>query len=90
MELKWKLIMSVGLIKINQKTNKRERGGLSRLLELGYAKDVYKLILLLYPKIEITHGIFPNLDISGVMEGILTYVVDTVIILSLQVQKRYL
>jgi hypothetical protein len=29
------------------------------------------------PKIEITHGIFPNLDISGVMEGILTYVVDT-------------
>jgi hypothetical protein len=48
-----------------------------RLLELGYAKDVYKLILLFYPKIEITHGIFPNLDISGVMEGILTYVVDT-------------
>jgi hypothetical protein len=34
-------------------------------------------ILLFYPKIEITHGIFPNLDISGVMEGILTYVVDT-------------
>jgi DNA polymerase elongation subunit (family B) len=42
-----------------------------RLLELGYAKDVYKLdFAALYPKIEITHGIFPNLDISGVMEGI--------------------
>jgi hypothetical protein len=60
-----------------------------RLLELGYAKDVYKLdFAALYPKIEITHGIFPNLDISGVMEGTL-YVVDTVIILSfLQVQKK--
>jgi hypothetical protein len=75
----WKLIMSAwsyqNKLAIPETQSKRDFvGGLSRLLELGYAKDVYKLILL--HKIEITHGIFPNLDISGVMEG-LTYVVDT-------------
>jgi DNA polymerase elongation subunit (family B) len=49
-----------------------------RLLEVGYAKNVVKLdYAALYPKIQLTHGIFPLLDISGVMQGMLTYVVDT-------------
>ena len=79
----WKLIMSAwsyqnGLA-IPETQQKREfTGGLSRLLEIGYAKDVAKLdYAALYPKIQLTWGIFPDLDISGVMRGILTYVVDT-------------
>lgn len=79
----WKLIMAAwsyenGLA-IPATQEKREfTGGLSRLLEVGYAKDVYKLdYAALYPKTQLTHGIFPDLDISGVMMGMLTYVVDT-------------
>ena len=79
----WKLIMSAwsyenGLA-IPETQPKREfTGGLSRLLELGFAKWVAKLdFAALYPKIQLTHGIFPDLDISGVMQGMLTYVVDT-------------
>jgi DNA polymerase elongation subunit (family B) len=79
----WKLIMSAwsyenGLA-IPETENKRDfTGGLSRLLELGYAKNVVKLdYAALYPKNQLTHEIFPDLDISGVMKGILTYVVDT-------------
>lgn len=79
----WKLIMAAwsyenGLA-IPETQKKRDfTGGLSRLLEVGFAKDVYKLdYAALYPKTQLTHGIFPELDISGVMEGMLTYVVDT-------------
>ena len=79
----WKLIMAAwsyeNKLAIPETQTKRDfTGGLSRLLELGYARDVYKLdYAALYPKTQITHKIFPELDISGVMEGILTYVVDT-------------
>ena len=79
----WKLIMAAwsyqnGLA-IPALQDKRDfTGGLSRLLEVGFARDVYKLdYAALYPKTQLTHGIFPDLDISGVMEGMLTYVVDT-------------
>jgi DNA polymerase elongation subunit (family B) len=79
----WKLIMSAwsyenGLA-IPETESKREfTGGLSRLLKVGYAKNVVKLdYAALYPKTQLTHEIFPNLDISGVMAGLLTYVVDT-------------
>jgi len=79
----WKLIMAAwsyenGLA-IPEGLPKREfTGGLSRLLEVGYAKNVVKLdYAALYPKTQLTHNIFPDLDISGVMEGMLTYVVDT-------------
>ena len=79
----WKLIMAAwsyenGLAIPETQTKRDFTGGLSRLLELGYARNVYKLdYAALYPKTQITHKIFPDLDISGVMEGILTYVVDT-------------
>jgi DNA polymerase elongation subunit (family B) len=79
----WKLIMAAwsyenGLA-IPAGLPKRDfTGGLSRLLEVGYARGVVKLdFAALYPKIQLTHLIFPDLDISGVMEGMLTYVVDT-------------
>lgn len=52
-------------------------GGLSRLNEVGYAKRVAKLdYAALYPNIELTHDIFPDIDITGVMKGLLFYVVD--------------
>ena len=79
----WKLIMAAwsfeNQLGIPETQPKKDfTGGLSRLLELGYARNVVKLdYAALYPKTQITHKIFPDLDISGVMEGILTYVVDT-------------
>lgn len=79
----WKLIMAAWSyendLAIPETESKREfTGGLSRLLEVGYARNVVKLdYAALYPKNQLTHDIFPDLDISGVMEGILTYVVDT-------------
>jgi len=78
----WKLIMAAwsyeNNLAIPDLQKKREfTGGLSRLLEVGFAKNVVKAdFAALYPKTELTHGIFPSLDISGVMEGLLTYVVD--------------
>ena len=58
--------------------NKREfTGGLSRLLETGFAEEVGKLdYAALYPKTTLTYGIFPDTDISGVFKGLLTYIVD--------------
>ena len=79
----WKLIMAAwsyeNNLAIPETEPKREfTGGLSRLLQLGYARNVVKLdYAALYPKNQLTHDIFPDLDISGVMEGMLTYVVDT-------------
>lgn len=53
-------------------------GGLARLIEVGYAKGVVKLdYAALYPNIELTHGIFPSIDIMRVMEGLLLYIADT-------------
>ena len=53
-------------------------GGLSRLIEVGFAKNVAKLdYAALYPNTEITHDIFPDIDISGVMKGFLLYIAET-------------
>jgi DNA polymerase elongation subunit (family B) len=79
----WKLIMAAwsyqnGLAIPETQTKKDFTGGLSRLLEVGFARRVYKFdYAALYPKTQLTHDIFPDLDITGVMKGILTYVVDT-------------
>ena len=79
----WKLIMAAWSYEkglgVPALTKKRDFvGGLSRLLEVGYAKDVDKFdYAALYPKTQLTWKIFPDLDISGVMEGLLTYIVDT-------------
>ena len=57
---------------------KREfTGGLSRLLETGFAEDVAKLdYAALYPKTTLTYDIYPDSDITGVFKGLLTYIVD--------------
>jgi DNA polymerase elongation subunit (family B) len=79
----WKLIMAAwsyeNNLAIPETQSKREfTGGLSRLLEVGYSKNVVKMdYAALYPKNQLTHDIFPDLDISGVMKGMLTYIVDT-------------
>lgn len=79
----WKLLMAAWSyendLAIPETENKREfTGGLSRLLSVGYAKNVVKFdYAALYPKTQLTHEIFPELDISGVMAGLLTYIVDT-------------
>ena len=78
----WKLIMAAWSyendLAIPDLQKQRDfTGGLSRLLEVGYAKNVVKLdFAALYPKTQLTWDIFPLLDISGVMKGLLTYVVD--------------
>jgi DNA polymerase elongation subunit (family B) len=79
----WKLIMAAWSyendLAIPATEEKRDfTGGLSRLLRVGYSKRVSKEdFAALYPKTELTHDIFPKLDISGVMKGLLTYIVDT-------------
>jgi DNA polymerase elongation subunit (family B) len=79
----WKLIMAAwsyeNNLAIPETEPKRDfTGGLSRLLKVGFAKNVVKFdYAALYPKNQLTNKIFPDLDISGVMEGLLTYVVDT-------------
>jgi DNA polymerase elongation subunit (family B) len=79
----WKLLMAAWSYQNNLAIPETEpktkfTGGLSRLLSVGYAKNVVKLdYAALYPKTELTHDIFPDLDISGVMKGMLTYIVDT-------------
>ena len=79
----WKLIMAAwsyekGLAIPSLESKREFTGGLARLLEVGYARGVVKFdYAALYPKAELTHDIFPDLDISGVMKGLLTYIVDT-------------
>ena len=79
----WKLIMAAWSYENNlgipeTQAKRSFTGGLSRLLEVGYARNVVKLdFAALYPKTQLTWSIFPDLDISNVMRGILTYVVDT-------------
>lgn len=49
-------------------------GGLSRLLKVGYSKDVLKLdYSSLYPSIQLVHDVFPECDITGAMKGMLTF-----------------
>ena len=49
-------------------------GGLSRLLEVGWAQNVIKFDFDgLYPAAQLTHGIFTSADITGAMNGLLRY-----------------
>ena len=53
-------------------------GGLSRLLMVGYSKNVLKLdFSSLYPSIQLVHDVFPTCDVTGAMKGMLKYFRDT-------------
>ena len=75
----WKMILIAWSYKHNLAIpNKEEKtnfvGGLSRLLKVGYSKDVLKLdYSSLYPSIQLVHDVFPECDITGVMKGMLTF-----------------
>jgi len=75
----WKMVMLAWSYKnglaIPRKEERRSFvGGLSRLLKVGYSKDVLKLdYSSLYPSIQLVHDVFPECDITGAMKGLLTY-----------------
>lgn len=75
----WKMLMLAWSYKhklaIPQKQEKGNFvGGLSRLLKVGYSRNVLKLdYSSLYPSIQLVHDVFPECDITGAMKGLLTY-----------------
>lgn len=53
-------------------------GGLSRLLKLGYSQNIAKFdYASLYPSIQLTHEVFPEVDVSGALRAMLKYLLDT-------------
>ena len=75
----WKLVMLAwsyknGLAIPAKKEKRNFVGGLSRLLRVGYSKNILKLdYSSLYPSIQLVHNVFPESDITGVMKGLLSY-----------------
>jgi len=67
----WKMLMLAWSYKHNlaipAKQSKTDFvGGLSRLLKVGYSKDVLKLdFSSLYPSIQLVHDVFPQCDVTG-------------------------
>jgi DNA polymerase elongation subunit (family B) len=53
-------------------------GGLSRLLKLGFSQNIAKFdYASLYPSIQLTHEVFPEVDVSGALRAMLKYLLDT-------------
>ena len=79
----WKMLMMAWSYKHNIAIPAKESktdfvGGLSRLLKVGYSKDVLKLdFSSLYPSIQLVHDVFPDCDVTGAMKGMLTYFRNT-------------
>jgi DNA polymerase elongation subunit (family B) len=79
----WKMLMLAWSYKnglaIPAKQDKTDFvGGLSRLLKVGYSKDVLKLdFSSLYPSIQLVHDVFPDCDVTGAMKGMLKWFRDT-------------
>ena len=79
----WKMLMLAWSYKhglaIPEKQSKTDFvGGLSRLLKVGYSKNVLKLdFSSLYPSIQLVHDVFPECDVTGAMKGMLKYFRDT-------------
>jgi DNA polymerase elongation subunit (family B) len=79
----WKMLLLAWSYKYNIAIPAKESktdfvGGLSRLLKVGYSKDVLKLdFSSLYPSIQLVHDVFPDCDVTGAMKGMLTYFRNT-------------
>ena len=79
----WKLVMLAwsyknGLAIPAKKEKRNFVGGLSRLLKVGFSKNILKLdYSSLYPSIQLVHDVFPESDITGVMKGLLSYFRNT-------------
>jgi len=79
----WKMIMFAWSYKHNlalpKKLEKRKfTGGLSRLVQVGFSKNVLKLdYSSLYPSIQLVHDVFPSCDVTGAMKSMLKYFRDT-------------
>lgn len=79
----WKMLMLAWSYKhklaIPAKQDKTDFvGGLSRLLKVGYSKNVLKLdFSSLYPSIQLVHDVFPECDVTGAMKGMLKWFRDT-------------
>ena len=75
----WKLIMCAwsyqNNLAIPEKDEKRDFvGGLSRLLRVGYSKDIVKFdFASLYPSIDLVYDIFPACDVLGAQKAMLKY-----------------
>jgi DNA polymerase elongation subunit (family B) len=78
----WKLLMlgwyyRNGIAIPHTQENRRFIGGLSRLLEVGYSRNVVKFdFASLYPSIQLTHNVFTDCDVMGAMRGLLQYNYD--------------
>jgi len=78
----WKLIMLAwsyeNELAIPEKAERRPFvGGLSRLLNVGYAKNIVKFdYSSLYPSIQLVYDIFPECDVMGVQKVMLKYFRD--------------
>jgi len=75
----WKVLMLAwsynNQLAIPQSEGKRNFvGGLSRLVKVGYSKNIIKLdFSSLYPSIQLAHDVFPSCDITGVLKGMLKF-----------------
>jgi DNA polymerase, archaea type len=75
----WKLIMLAwsyeNNLSIPIKDEKRPiTGGLSRLLNVGYSKNIVKFdYASLYPSIQLVYDVFPECDVMGVQKSMLKY-----------------
>jgi DNA polymerase elongation subunit (family B) len=75
----WKIIMLSwsyeNNLAIPAKDEKRAfTGGLSRLLNVGYAKNIVKFdYSSLYPSIQLVYDVFPDCDVMGVQKSMLKY-----------------
>jgi DNA polymerase elongation subunit (family B) len=75
----WKIIMLAWSYENNLaipcKDDKRAiTGGLSRLLNVGYSKNIVKFdYASLYPSIQLVYDVFPDCDVMGVQKSMLKY-----------------
>ena len=75
----WKIIMLAWSyehnLAIQAKDTKRPfTGGLSRLLNVGFAKNIVKFdYSSLYPSIQLVYDVFPECDVMGVQKSMLKY-----------------